>query len=240
MIKEFSRELLRDPECGILFDYQSDHDTLFICFAGGGPDMATSPPFEFSGVLRNLDVKKMFVRDISNCVYHNGLKHLSGNFEETTGILAAEVKRSGCKRVVTIGNCQGAYAAIYYGAMLQADLVLAFAPLTFVDEENRTRYGEKRWPDGFERLYNCGTAAPHLYDLTTLPETQDLPIDIYYDPHYVPDTNLVQHFIPGKTNIRVYERPGGEHLLVRNLKKSGELDEILEKACSSERALNIR
>jgi hypothetical protein len=100
--------------------------------------------------------------------------------------------------VVTIGNCQGGYAAIYFGAMLNADLVLTFAPITYVDAENRTRYNEMRWEEGFERIYSSENAEPDLFDLGTVPEAKNIPIKIYYDPGYPPDTNMVQNFIAGK------------------------------------------
>ncbi|MEM1219556.1 MAG: hypothetical protein AAGH79_11610, partial [Bacteroidota bacterium] len=71
MIAEFSRENLKDSSKVILHDFKSDSDTLFMCFSGLGLE-GRVPPFEFAGVLRNYDVKKLFVRDTFNLIFHNG------------------------------------------------------------------------------------------------------------------------------------------------------------------------
>ncbi|MCB0619038.1 MAG: hypothetical protein KDC43_08300 [Saprospiraceae bacterium] len=230
MIASFSRERLKDNEVGILTDFDVSSDVLFICFSGQGPE-GQPPPFEFSGVLRNYQVKKMFVRDVDNYSFHGGLRGLTNNIDETAGVISDLIRQSGVEKVVSIGNCQGGYGAILFGVLCDIPEIITFAPLTFLDRWNRFRYREMRWPSGFRRIYSCPRRSPEYFDLRKLKDLGKPRIDVYYDIDFRVDKNHSERLAKGHPNISYYPRHGGQHLLVKNLKKSGELDRILEKAC---------
>ena len=61
-MRELNEETIQDKSNAVLTDFESDSDTLFISFAGVGMGMGV-PIFEFYNLWRELDVKKMFVRD---------------------------------------------------------------------------------------------------------------------------------------------------------------------------------
>lgn len=228
MIAEFSRENLKNPSFVMLHDYISTSETLFVCFSGMGPE-GMVPPFEFAGVLRNYDVKKLFVRDTFNLIFHNGLENETTDIPQTVDLLKKMIEKSKATRVIFIGNCQGGYAALLFGALVGVDRVISFAPLTFLDRENCQKHNETRWPEAFQRFYTHPSCDPQYFDLLKIEGIDKANIYVYYDVDFAADAvhseRLLQ--LPG---VQLFSYTGGEHLMVRNLKKSGELDRILQNA----------
>ena len=229
MIGEFSRERLKDTRYGILYDFNPESEVLFMCYSGTGLDQV--PPFEFSGVLRNYNINKIFVRDVENYSYHNGLKGIGKNIDDAADSIRELIELSGAKKIVSVGNCQGGYAATLFGILCGAPEVLAFAPLTFLDPENRIKYGETRWIDEYRKIYTSPNRQPEYYDLTKVPGFEKTRMLVYCDYEYRLDRIHTERLEPFK-NVEIFPRNGGAHLMVRNLKKSGELDEILSQAAS--------
>lgn len=231
MIAEFSRENLKNPSYVMLHDYGSTSDTLFVCFSGMGPE-GMVPPFEFAGVLRNYDVKKLFVRDTYNLIFHNGLENETKDVPETVALIRKMIEKSGASRVICIGNCQGGYAALLFGAMVGVDRIISFAPLTFLDRANCEKHNEVRWPDAFQRFYSHPSCDPQFFDLLNIEGIDKANIYVYYDVDFKADAVHSERLksLPG---VQLFSYTGGEHLMVRNLKKSGELDRILQNALTA-------
>lgn len=227
MIANFSRENLKDDRFSILKDFESNSDVLFLCFSGMGLG-GMIPPFEFSGMLRHYDIKKIFVRDIQNYSFHNGLKGLTRNVDETGALIKEIVEESGARRVVSIGNCQGGLGAIMFGGMAGAHKVLAFAPLTFLDRKNKDYYQETRWPEAFERFYKLEGVQFEYFDLLNVPQIDEPETFVYYDVDYTLDRNHSER-LEVLPNVQLFTYHGGEHMLIKNLKKSGELEKLLNR-----------
>lgn len=226
MITPFSKDNLKSPDASILTDFQAPSDTLAICFSGTGPGN-TLPPFEFSGILRDHPIKKMFVRDAENYAYQGGLKGLTKSIDETADLLAKLVKESKAKRVITLGNCQGGYAAILFGILLGAEKAVTFIPLTFFNRWNRIKYLETRWFKEYRQVYAPAGYKAHYADLLNMPGLRQFPVDVYYDSQHRMDANHSRRLTKAGPHIRLVDFPGGGHLLIRNMKKSGDLDRII-------------
>ncbi|HHJ51392.1 MAG TPA: hypothetical protein ENJ88_10895 [Phaeodactylibacter sp.] len=225
-----TRENLRDPRYAVLTDFSSPSETLIVSFAGLGAGN-NCPPFEFGGALRNFDVKKALVRDPENYAYHGGLRGLSKDIDQTAAYLRDLFKRSGATRIVTLGNCQGGYAAMLFGALAGADECVVFAPLTFLDSANRLLYGETRWPEGFERIYTAPSPSPEYYDLCELDALRELPITLYYDTTHPIDSQHSERLLERFPHIQAERIEGGGHLFVLALKRRGHLNRILMGLC---------
>lgn len=228
MVGTFSKERLKDNRFSILKDFTSDSEVLFVCFSGMGLG-GMVPPFEFAGMLREVDVKKIFVRDLDNYSFHTGLQGLTNGVDETGALLKEIVASSGASKVVSIGNCQGGLGAIMFGGLMGADEVIAFAPLTFLDRANKEHFQETRWPEAFERFYQLEGINEDYFDLLNVPQIDEPRIYVYYDANYRLDRNHCER-LKVLPNANFFTFEGGEHNLVKNLKKNGELSRILEEA----------
>ncbi len=227
-----TRENLKVPHYAVLTDFSSPSEILIVTFAGLGAGNSC-PPFEFVGTLRNFDVKKALVRDPENYAYHGGLRGLSKDIEQTAVYLRDLFKRSGATRIFTLGNCQGGYAAMLFGALAEADGCVVFAPLTFLDRDNRLLYGETRWPEGFERIYTAPSPSPEYYDLCELSALEKLPVTLYYDATHPLDARHSERLLKRFPHIQAERIEGGGHLFVLSLKRRGILDGILRDLCRS-------
>ncbi len=171
------------------------------------------------------------MRDPENYAYHGGLRGLSKDIDQTAAYLRDLFKRSGATRIVTLGNCQGGYAAMLFGALAGADECVVFAPLTFLDSANRLLYGETRWPEGFERIYTAPSPSPEYYDLCELDALRELPITLYYDTTHPIDSQHSERLLERFPHIQAERIEGGGHLFVLALKRRGHLNRILMGLC---------
>ena len=121
----------------ILRQYDQHFDVLFIVFGGYGGGIYM-PPFEFYNILNRLrlPVNMLYVRDLHQMWYFNGLKGVTKSLEDTAQFLRWEIDSQSPNKVVTIGASMGGYAAILFGGLLCADLSIAFAPQTCITKEH--------------------------------------------------------------------------------------------------------
>ena len=124
---------LQDKTKSIALDLEVPGDSLLIIFGGIAGNLGL-PPFEFGRMLGGFECKKIFVRDLSQSWYCNGLPGIADSFDGMVAYLAERAKESGAKNVVTIGNSAGGYAALLAGQLLGANRVRAFSPQTFLSQ----------------------------------------------------------------------------------------------------------
>lgn len=77
------------------------------------------PVFEFYNLIASIDCDQIFLRDV--------------------------IARRQYRHVCFFGNSMSDYTAILFGATLNADKMLAFAPQTYIDRFNRTISFDRRW-----------------------------------------------------------------------------------------------
>ena len=124
-------------------ELEIESDVLLIAFSSMRLNHAVVP-FEYDGVLRDVPVKKIFVRDLNQFWYQRGLPGIAGNLAGVGDYLTALIARQSVKKVVTLGGSMGGYAAIYYGWYVAADETHAFAPKTFLSPLKRLIHGDIR------------------------------------------------------------------------------------------------
>ncbi|MFA6067901.1 hypothetical protein AKG95_17335 [Janthinobacterium lividum] len=140
-----------------------------LVIAFGFVSWTSRPAFDFYGRLRKLEqvsgqpLNKILVRDSGNAWYHRQIAGLGNHVDETAQALRELVRRIAPSQLTTLGQSMGAYAAVMFGLLLDAQQIVAFGPLSFLDVQQARLYHELRWLPVMESL------------------AQDPPLSGYYD-----------------------------------------------------------
>ena len=140
-----------------------------LVIAFGFVSWTSRPAFDFYGRLRKLEqlsgqpLNKILVRDSGNAWYHRQIAGLGSHVDETAQALRELVRRIAPSQLTTLGQSMGAYAAVMFGLLLDAQQIVAFGPLSFLDVQQARLYHELRWLPVMESL------------------AQDPPLSGYYD-----------------------------------------------------------
>jgi hypothetical protein len=144
-----------------------------LVIAFGFVSWTTRPAFDFYGRLRKLEqasgqhLNKILVRDSGNAWYHRRIAGLGSHVDETAQSLRELVRSIAPSQVTTLGQSMGAYAAVMYGLLLEAQQIVAFGPLSFLDVQQARLYHELRWLPVMESLAQDPPASGY-YDLAAL------------------------------------------------------------------------
>ena len=144
-----------------------------LVIAFGFVSWTTRPAFDFYGRLRKLEqasgqpLNKILVRDSGNAWYHRRIAGLGNHVDETAQALRELVRRIAPGQITTLGQSMGAYAAVMYGLLLDAQQIVAFGPLSFLDVQQARLYHELRWLPVMESLAQDPPASGY-YDLAAL------------------------------------------------------------------------
>jgi pimeloyl-ACP methyl ester carboxylesterase len=193
------------------------------------------PPFEFSRITADLDVSRLYVRDFDRCFYHRGLRGHSSDIDTTASQLAKYVALADAERVVCIGQSMGAYAALLFGALINADEVHAFVPRTLIAFEAG-------------QLINLPAMRKHLRKLERYPHVQDKYFDLldlfrstgFVSPSHIyhglehPNDKWHATRMASAPNVTVHVVNHNRHSITAALRDSGELTRILQAAIRGE------
>ncbi len=211
---------INNPESSIAMDLSHPDRPLLIAFGGIAGKMSI-PPFEFFNLTANLDVNKIYIRDLRQTWYHSGIQGISDSIDDTAAYLKRKVIESGSNRVAVFGNSMGGYAAILFGVLIQSDIVHAFVPQTFIDDVNYVRNKQRL-------LLTQSNYSNEYFDLKEVMESHNCKVDIniYYDPRNELRKKHAEHLRHLK-NIKLHPYRDGKHSLVRQFRESGELIKII-------------
>jgi len=225
---------LADESRGIVSDPPSADEpatTLLIAFGGLASRLDGIPPFEFLAALSGTGARRVFVRDLNQSWYQEGVRGVSTTLDATTTALRALVTESGAQRLVTLGVSAGGFAAIYFGCQLDADFVLAFGPQTFTSRRLRGWYRDRRWTREIARIdgLDPGTTCRDLKPIVAARVTEGhTPIEIHYGRRSRVDSAHARR-LRRFENVTLIEHDAG-HNPAKALKDAGKLDAILRRA----------
>ncbi|TFW14418.1 hypothetical protein EGY25_04290 [Brevundimonas intermedia] len=117
---------------------------LIVIFSGTGKQGAR---FDFWNVSQQLRCNVLLVNDAKNGWYQDGVRSLGARIDHTAGDIEVWAERLGCDRIHMTGSSMGAYGAILFGSMLNAD-VLAFGADTRLKLTHSR--SEKMMPDSVQ------------------------------------------------------------------------------------------
>ena len=227
-------QALRDESLGIVADPTTPDGppgTLLIAFGGLASRLDGIPPFEFLSALSGTAARRVFVRDLNQSWYQEGVRGVSTTLDATTATLRALVTESGAHRVVTLGVSAGGFAAIYFGVALEADFVLAFGPQTFTSGRLRRWHRDRRWSEEIARIDNLDPTTT-CRDLKPIVGAQArerrTPIEIHYGRRSRVDRAHARR-LRRFESVTLIEHDAG-HNPAKALKDAGELDAVLRRA----------
>lgn len=229
-MSEFDRDL-KNLELPYTMQLSDKNDTLLITFAGISGAIGLYP-FEFFKITKSFNVDKIFIRDLNQSWYHKGLKDISTSIEETAHFLKTIIKKQHYSKVVCLGNSMGGYAAIVIGELIEADVVLSFAPQTFLDAENRAKFFDNRWPEQIAALPKNIDEKYLNLNLFFKNKTTKTKIELFFSLDERIDVAHIQ-LIKDYPFVDIYPFIEGGHQLVQKLRKSGDLYRILRNHLSN-------
>jgi len=222
-----------DDDSPIFRDYSADSRVLFVVFSGLRRSPGEKPGFSFINVTSPLPAKRLFLRDLTKAWYLRGLPGLTRGVEDTAEFFRNEIRATGAERVVMTGYSLGAFAAMLYGTLIEANEVHAFSPQTFVSLRQRIRHRDHRWNRYVLKL-----------PLSTQSRFRDLrPLlarsraKTQHHIHYAEDSRLdVLHakHVEGLPNVKLHSYNEGKHRLVTDLRDKGMLIKIYEEAVGAQ------
>ncbi len=244
-----SEAILNDPTQSLLVDFSEDSDTMVVAFAGFAQQIGL-PPFEFFTLLNQArPTKKIFLRDTYSLYYQHGVQGIADDPQGIVDYVQLLIAEQKTTKLITLGNSVGGFAALLFGALLDADRVLSIAPPTVSSYWLRvTRYNEWRWLRtvysksqginwfGLRHLAWTQGWKKHTYpDLAPVllahPQTE---YHVYFPEHNRTDRLMAKH-LESVPHVRLYPYDYDKHSLVKHLKSTGQLQKLLEEILSFEK-----
>jgi pimeloyl-ACP methyl ester carboxylesterase len=204
--------------------------TMLLAFGGINSRLGIAP-YEFSSLTGRSGVKRLYVRDLHQSWYHRGMP---GHGDELLDVAAAVRKvlaRRRVERLVVVGTSAGGYAALTFGTLLGADLVLAFSPQTILNLESLAQMDDHRWDDKIQALEDSAAFDPEWVDLArALPAARHAETEcrVFFDDTHMDRAHGER--LDGIAGVRLFRFGRGEHELVRQLREVGALSRMIERA----------
>ena len=225
-------ETFENPEATLSWDFTEDSRTMLLAFSGWIGLMGI-PVFEFTRISDSLRTKRIMVRDTKQRRFMMGVPGVGENVDEVAGRLQELIDHAGTERLVTVGNSMGAYGAILYGVLLDADVIQAYVPRTMGAWYRNLH--RKDLPQTWKMVLdlNLRYRGPREYfDLRRLlrarPDYSGR-IHIHYDSNYRVD-RVSAHRLAEFPCVELHEYPYEGHLVIQHESKNGKLRELLEES----------
>ncbi len=211
----------------IELEYCRGSNKLYVFFAGIAAGIAM-PVFEFYTAARVIEHHKIFVRDLSQCWYHVGLKGITTDINSTAEYLDAEIRKLQADEVYFVGNSMGGYASILFSVLMKQGRVIAFSPQTFISPALRYRHSDSRWQEKIWNTYKKSLFKTKAWNLRSLLTRSNwVPdISIFVSKEDPLDYSHAMHLsnLPG---VKIHVFPRGGHNLVKLLRDQELLPAIM-------------
>ena len=224
---------LKDRTAPIAIDFDTKKNVLLIAFAGLRHQLGF-PMFEFNNITSGLkDINKIYLRDQQNVWFHRGLPNAGANIDGIADFLRKYTTHQSTQRIIIFGNCGGGYAALLFGHLLQASEVHAFAPKTFLNPIRRLIQNDIPYRNQIRFLLRLLFRGQRKYFdlkkvlLASPREHQNLHIH-YLSNHRIDNLHALRMKVIASIHLHPYQYE--QHNLIKDLKQSGKLSEIIEKA----------
>ncbi len=192
------------------------------------------PTFEFYKASNLLNESRIFIRDLKQTWYQTGLPGISKDINGTVHYLNKLILDNSPDFVTMVGNSMGGFAALLFSNLVGKSRAIAFVPQTFISPMKRLLYRDWRWRTQIFQTYKSSWRKQKIWDLAKLIPQKNWNADIYVSTQhrldYLHASNL-QHF----RGVSIHGYENGGHMLVRQLRDSGELAEILKGTAQNSR-----
>lgn len=225
------RQALEDNDLPLSLDMKSDSRTLLVALGGLGRKVGM-PPVEFFRATGKIPCKRLFVRDVNQAWYQMGLPGCGTNFLGVSAALRELIAEHDVDRLVLAGASSGGYAALAFGTLLGADLVLGFAPQSTVDLDKLHEIGDHRYDERLREVAAAGVIDPNWTDLRgqlQAARIADTRYQIYFANSVAPDRLHAERLL-GLEGLRLYRFGKGGHTIALTMRESGALNKVLWQA----------
>jgi hypothetical protein len=224
-------EKLDDPEAPVAASLSDTGAPLLVAF-GGIAGKVGILPFEFFNLTKDIRANKIFIRDLQQVWYQQGLPGVAKDIEGIAGFLAERMEEVTPSRTVLVGNSMGGFAAIVIGILLNVDRVLAFAPQTFADRMHRLMYHDRRWPEQMREVHR--TRGTRYLDAKPLLRRfrPSCEVDIFYSRYDRLDRVHAER-LSFAWNVRTHALGEGGHSVIKHMRSSGDLTRVVSDALGS-------
>lgn len=218
---------LDDTTVSLATDLRYPGRPVLVAFAGVIGKMGM-PTFEFFNITKGLRINRVFVRDLERLWYQRGITGLGDDLPSAALGLRSAIDAIGPSRVVTVGNSGGGYAAIAFGALLEADEVLAISPQTVLGRVEAMRYQESTWAHVTERLEAAGGPDDRYADLAQMLSSSPCrpPCHVHYAAANEIDALHAEH-LGGTPGVRLHPHDHHDHNVITRLRDEGKLRQLL-------------
>jgi hypothetical protein len=203
--------------------------TALMALGGIAGEMGL-PPFEFATLTASIGVTRFFLRDIEQTWYQSGLPGVAPDLRGVATELQRRLGDAGADHCCMIGNSMGGYAAIVIGALMNVSAVHAFSPQTFIGTWLRFLNWDTRWKRQIRSAIRTASADASLFDLRAF--LRAMSYSTIINVHYSTSDRLDRihaERLRGLSNVRLHAYSEGGHALVKTLRDSGRLREIIER-----------
>ena len=216
----------RLPEDSIVTDLVPGSTSLYFFF-GGIQGALGMPPYEFYRAAQVLNANRVFVRDLAQAWYQRGLAGVGSSLEDIDAHLLSIIRRVDAAKIRWVGNSMGGFAALLFCARIGQGSATAFAPQSFISASLRAAHGDTRWPEQIARLH-ANLTGSEIMDLKSyLAKVRpSLPAQLYVARDDAMDM-IHAGMLATFGNIVIHEVDTGGHELVKTLRDSGKLADIL-------------
>ena len=202
------------------------HQPSLVTFAGGPLPGRHRTRFLLQTSVRHLlpGTHTVFVRDPLNSLYQGPVLDDEGHGVRT----AVRRRTAGSGGVVLLGVCGGAQAALRHGLTEEVNRVVLVSPLVGLEVSWRWVVA-RDYTVNFQVLpwRAWGMARPSLEGL--LRRHPRVPVDVYYPAGYAPDVAHARR-LERFPNVRMHPRDFHQHHLIKVMRESGELAQVLRDA----------
>ncbi len=215
----------------LLFRTKDQSQTLIVAFANLMPDNSLAP-FCYLESLKKYPVNQLFIRDTHKFMYLRGIDQALDSVHKLSEFLCQQMVQFGNQKTIFLGNSSGGYAAVLYGILTRPDVVLAFAPRTYLDKKNRKKHLDFRNPHivdtvaqasrsyGFQRYLDLKKLDKHVRNHKT-------GFHLFWDRLYrIDDINASRM---QSRNYFHHPYDQGGHLIAKHLRDMGVFDAYLQK-----------
>ena len=144
--------------------------------------------------------------------------------------LSEIARRGGARRLVCTGNSAGGYAALLFGTLLKADVVLCFAPQTVIDLPALAAMDDHRWDEQLLALQGAlDSRYTDLAQALAAARQGATAYEVYFDDTFAVDRMHAER-LAGLEGLALHRLQGGAHGVVREMREAGELDRVLQEA----------
>lgn len=220
---------LKNSQNSVVLKLNTESDQSIISFAGLAGKLGI-PVYEFFNILTYTNANQLFLRDINKYWFHNGIPEAPGNIDDIVSFLKTKIDEISPKKVITLGNSGGAYAAILFGNRIRVNEVHAFSPRTFLNPFKRLFTLDRIFLTHYKKVLFNDNMQKKYFDLKNILHNSsgETTYHLYYAQLNRIDRIHCERMknIP-KVILHPYEYD--QHSLVRYLKNNGQLQNIIKQ-----------